>query len=123
MKKTLLFITIAVIFAFVFSDAVFHEIANAQTSTTGKASPTPTVSVVSTSPTVKPTPPTINDDDEVIRVDTELVNLNIRVVDRNNRPINNLQQKEFKIYRRRQSSADRFFLEIRSSNQLCNCRR
>ena len=34
----------------------------------------------------------------IIKVDTELVNLNVRVVDRNNRPINNLQEGEFKIY-------------------------
>ncbi len=47
-------------------------------------------------PTVKPTPKT--DDDEIIRVDSELVNLNVRVVDRSNRSINDVQQKDFKIY-------------------------
>lgn len=53
-------------------------------------SPTP-------APTIKPTP-RIDDPDEIIKVDTELVNLNIRVIDRNNRPVNNLQEKEFKIF-------------------------
>ena len=50
------------------------------------------------SPTVSATPPKIDDPNEIIRVDSELVNLNIRVVDRNNRPINEIQQKDFKIY-------------------------
>lgn len=49
------------------------------------------------SPTLKPTP-TINDDDEILRVDSELVNLNVRVVDRSNRSINDVPQKDFKIY-------------------------
>ncbi len=47
-------------------------------------------------PTVIPTPK--SDDDEVIRVDSELVNLNVRVVDRSNRSINDVPQKDFKIY-------------------------
>jgi Ca-activated chloride channel homolog len=51
------------------------------------------------SPTVTPRPaPTIFEEDVVERVETELVNLNVRVVDRNNRPINNIQQSEFKIF-------------------------
>ncbi|MEJ7847612.1 MAG: VWA domain-containing protein [Pyrinomonadaceae bacterium] len=50
-----------------------------------------------TSPTPVPTPE-IDDPNEVIKVDTELVNLNVRVIDRNNRPINGLQQSEFKIF-------------------------
>ncbi|MEO6654453.1 MAG: VWA domain-containing protein [Pyrinomonadaceae bacterium] len=55
-------------------------------------SPTP-------SPTATVTPkPKIDDPDEIIKVDTELVNVNVRVIDRNNRPINNVQEKEFKIY-------------------------
>lgn len=50
-------------------------------------------------PTVTPRPaPTISEEDTVEKVETELVNLNVRVVDRNNRPINNLQQSEFKIF-------------------------
>jgi Ca-activated chloride channel family protein len=40
----------------------------------------------------------IDDSDEIIKVDTELVNLNVRVIDRNNRPINTVQQRDFKIY-------------------------
>ena len=48
--------------------------------------------------TVSPTPPVIDDSNEIIKVDTELVNVNVRVIDRNNRPINNIQQREFKIY-------------------------
>jgi len=55
--------------------------------------PTPTPTPA---PTLNPTP-RIDDPNEVIKVDTELVNLNVRVIDRNNRPINNVQQKEFKI--------------------------
>src|SRR5205085_6689375 len=52
-------------------------------------SPTPTPVA-----TAKPTP---DESDEVIKIDTELVNLGVRVVDRNNRPVNNLQEKDFKI--------------------------
>ncbi len=58
--------------------------------------PTPTPVTVTAKPTPTPTP--FDDPNEVIKVDTELVNLNVRVVDRNNRPINDLQQKDFKIY-------------------------
>ncbi len=53
--------------------------------------PTPLPSI-----TPKPTP-RIDDPNEIIKIDTELVNLNVRVIDRNNRPINNVQEKEFKI--------------------------
>lgn len=55
------------------------------------ASPTPTPSAA---PTIKPTP---NPEDEIIKIDTELVNLNVRVIDRNSRPVNNLQEKDFKV--------------------------
>ncbi|HUR99763.1 MAG TPA: VWA domain-containing protein [Pyrinomonadaceae bacterium] len=55
-----------------------------------KAGATPT-------PTPKPGP-TIREEDIVETVETELVNLNVRVVDRNNRPINNVQESEFKIF-------------------------
>ena len=57
------------------------------------AIPTPTPPALGP-PTPKPTPEVI----ETIRVETELVNLNVRVIDRNNRPINNITQKDFKIY-------------------------
>jgi len=56
--------------------------------------PTPAATPVLSTPTPAKTP---NPDDEIIKIDTELVNLNVRVVDRNGRPINNIQQKEFKI--------------------------
>ena len=56
------------------------------------ATPTP----LSTRPSVSPTP-LLDDPNEIIKIDTELVNVNVRVVDRNNRPINRLQQKDFKI--------------------------
>jgi len=55
--------------------------------------PTPTPS-----PTVKAPTPTPNPDDDVIRVEAELVNLNVRVVDRNNRTINDVPEKDFKIF-------------------------
>jgi Ca-activated chloride channel family protein len=54
-----------------------------------------------TTPTPPATPlpaPTIREEDIVEKVETELVNLNVRVVDRNNRPINNVQESEFKIF-------------------------
>jgi len=47
-------------------------------------------------PTVTPTPEA-TPDDEPLKIDTELVNLNVRVVDRNNRPVNSLQEGDFKI--------------------------
>ena len=51
------------------------------------------------SPTATPVAaPTIREEDIVEKVETELVNLNVRVVDRNNRPINNVQEREFKIF-------------------------
>lgn len=57
-----------------------------------QVSPTPT-------PEAEPSPtPKIDDPNEIIKVDTELVNLNVRVIDRNNRPINDVQEKDFKIY-------------------------
>lgn len=59
-----------------------------------QASPTPTPT-----PDVQPSPtPKIDDPNEIIKVDTELVNLNVRVIDRNNRPVNDVQEKDFKIY-------------------------
>ncbi len=63
--------------------------ANAKTGSAPVSTPTPPT-VATPSPT--PTP------DEIYRVDTELVNLNVRVIDRNNRPINDISQKDFKIY-------------------------
>jgi Ca-activated chloride channel family protein len=63
-----------------------------------KASPTPTPSAPKLSTPVPTPSSTPLDDDTPIRVETELVNLNVRVVDRNGRPINNVQQKDFKIF-------------------------
>lgn len=64
-----------------------------------KAAPSPTPSAPRLStPTPVPTPAAPNPEDEIIKVETELVNLNVRVVDRNGRPINNIQQKDFKIF-------------------------
>ncbi len=58
-----------------------------------KATPTPApVTTAASTPAPTPTP------EEIYKVDTELVNLNVRVIDRNNRPINDIQQKDFKIY-------------------------
>ena len=63
-------------------------------STVEAKAPTPTPT-----PTATPNPtPRIDDPNEIIKVDTELVNLNVRVIDRNNRSINNVQEKEFKIF-------------------------
>ncbi|MEO8572961.1 MAG: VWA domain-containing protein [Pyrinomonadaceae bacterium] len=62
----------------------------AQQASTGRAKASP-------SPTPIPTP-TIREEDIVEKVETELVNLNVRVVDRNNRPINNIQETDFKIF-------------------------
>ncbi len=64
---------------------------------TPSPSPTPVASPKLSTPTPVPTP-RIDDPDEIIKIDTELVNLNVRVIDRNGRPVNNIQQKEFKIF-------------------------
>jgi Ca-activated chloride channel family protein len=64
---------------------------------TPSPSPTPSTAPKLSTPTPVPTPK-IDDPDEVIKIDTELVNLNVRVIDRNGRPINNIQQKDFKIF-------------------------
>ncbi len=69
--------------------AITAESTNRQTRNEVKPTPTPSVS---------PTPPKFSVEDTPIVIDTELVNLNVRVVDRNNRPINGLQQSEFKIF-------------------------
>src|SRR5690606_32464299 len=61
------------------------------------ATPTPTPSAAVKTPTPSPTPDVLNSD-EVIKVEAELVNLNVRVVDRNNRTINDVPEKDFKIF-------------------------
>lgn len=98
MKRNLFLIS--VVLTFIVSNSFVQTNVNAQTSTASgsvKATPPATPSPI-VSPAAKATPPTLKEEDEIIKIDTELVNLSIRVVDRNNRPINNLQQKEFKIY-------------------------
>lgn len=69
-------------------------LASASAQTTATTHPKLTVS-----PTPTPAPkPTIEDDDEPIRIDTELVNINVRVTDRNGRTINDVPERDFKIY-------------------------
>lgn len=60
-------------------------------------------------PTPAPTPPSLKEEDQIVKVDTELVNLNVRVIDRNNRPINNLQKNEFKVYENGELQQIEFF--------------
>lgn len=85
----------------------FSSISSDGTATAQSKMPSPKVSAT---PTPTPAPPklatetptpnpiaAITDPNEVIKVETELVNLNVRVLDRNGRPINSLQQREFKI--------------------------
>jgi Ca-activated chloride channel family protein len=60
-------------------------------------------------PAATSTPPTLKDEDQIYKVDTELVNLNVRVIDRNNRPINNLQKNEFKIFEDGEQQQIEFF--------------
>lgn len=89
MNRVFLIVSLAA-FAFIFPIASSRVGAQVP-----KPSPTP---LQTSTPTASPTPPVIDDSNEIIKVDTELVNLNVRVIDRNNRPINNVQQREFKIY-------------------------
>jgi Ca-activated chloride channel family protein len=100
MKKLLFFISIAFVLTLTVANQLMirTDAAVRLNFTNGIASPTVTPSPAASASAIKPTPPTIKDEDEVIKIDTELVNLNVRVVDRNNRPINNLQQKDFKIF-------------------------
>lgn len=74
-------------------------VSRAQTNQTNERSRQAPSATPPTVLTPVPTPPPLPiEEDEIIKVDTELVNLNVRVVDRNNRPINNIQQGEFKIF-------------------------
>jgi Ca-activated chloride channel family protein len=68
---------------------------------TATATPTPTSTTTVTpnvTPSPSPTPDAPIEDNEVLRIETAEVNLTVRVVDGNNRPINNLNQTDFKIY-------------------------
>src|SRR5688572_392769 len=100
MKKIVFVISIALIAMGLLIDLPTGRSARAQSAT-----PTPTprstaaaVAPALRTPTPSPTPPQIDDPNEIIKIDTELVNLNVRVIDRNSRPVNNIQQKEFKIF-------------------------
>jgi len=91
--KRFYFLGLAAFLAFFFVSELLPIATSAQSSVNSVtlAKPTPT-------PTVAPRPaPTISEEDIVEKVETDLVNLNVRVVDRNNRPINNIQQSEFRI--------------------------
>src|SRR2546423_6831309 len=58
---------------------------------------TPAKSPASVAPTIVPSPSPTPED--IIKIDTELVNLNVRVIDRtSNRPVNDLQPKDFSIF-------------------------
>jgi len=81
---------------FISSDLTRGQAQINSASSTVKVTPPSTPAISPTAP--KPTPPILQEDDEIIKIDTELVNMNVRVVDRNNRPINNLQEKDFKIF-------------------------
>lgn len=84
MKRTALILSVAA--------AVACALVGFKTSAqTSKPAPAPTPAPAATA-TPKSTP------EEVIRIDTELVNLDVRVVDRNNRPVNTLQEADFKVY-------------------------
>ncbi|MDQ3801212.1 MAG: VWA domain-containing protein [Acidobacteriota bacterium] len=98
-KKTNIFL---LVFGLILATAAFafltHPKAQAQTSNqTSRPNATPTPRTTNPSPATSPTPD-IESDDEPIRITTELVSLNVRIVDRNNRPINNVQQREVKVY-------------------------
>jgi Ca-activated chloride channel family protein len=102
MKKILFVSCVSVLSIFAMSPASAALRTQAHSLAIFTASPTPTPAKTTLSPsavrpTGNPTPPLLKDDDEIIKIDTELVNLNVRVVDRNNRPVNNLQEKDFRI--------------------------
>ncbi len=100
MKRRFLLILPAILSLLLISVFFKTTSADAQTDTANRdrqVSPQPTPTP-SPNAAVSPTPPKIREEDEIIKVDTELVNLNVRVIDRNNRPINNIQQSEFKIF-------------------------
>ncbi|MET0753731.1 MAG: hypothetical protein ABWZ66_10180, partial [Pyrinomonadaceae bacterium] len=100
MKRKNLYI-LALVFCFALAGICFNFLtANAQTNNKTSQTPTPKPSVSATppkiaSPTAEPTP---EEDNEKLVIETEIVGLNVRVIDRNNRPINNLQKDEFKVY-------------------------
>lgn len=95
LKPSALVVTFLAIAAISTTISLTADAAGRQSAATNPT-PTPSASVKAT-PTPTPTPDVINSDD-VIRVEAELVNLNVRVVDRNNRTINDVPEKDFKIF-------------------------
>src|SRR5215212_8441457 len=94
MKRVYFLGLLALISLFFVSEFSHDSVSAQQTSAAATEKPKATPTLVAT-----PTPgPTIREEDIVEKVETELVNLNVRVVDRNNRPINNIQESEFKIF-------------------------
>lgn len=93
-RTALIAVSVLLIAGFLFSR--YDGVVDAQTKMPSP-SPTPVAAPKLSTPTPSPTPK-IDDPDEIIKIDTELVNLNVRVIDRNGRPINNVQQKDIKIY-------------------------
>lgn len=90
MKKIALILSVAATAAgFLFSST--HE----ARVTAQAATPTP---LSTATPAPKPTTPVMDDENTIIKVETELVNLSVRVIDRNNRPINNIQEREFTVF-------------------------
>lgn len=76
------------LFAVLFALGIFAGFSRTVDSqTAAKPSVTPT-----------PTPTPIPEEEGIVKVDTELVNVDARVIDRFSRPINGLQQSEFKVY-------------------------
>jgi Ca-activated chloride channel family protein len=66
--------------------------------------PAPAPPKLRTQPTAEPDAPAQDGtgqevgDDEVVTIDTSLVNLHVRVIDRNNRPINDVDKSDFRVY-------------------------
>ena len=90
MMKRVYFLALIVLISLFFASEFLPGSAQAQQAADSKAKANPTATPVPT--------PTIREEDTIEKVETELVNLNVRVVDRNNRPINNVQESEFKIF-------------------------
>jgi Ca-activated chloride channel family protein len=92
MKKLLLVLTVALAAA-----GALVKTTERVTASGFMPTPTPSPTAIAT-PSPSGTPIVrIDDPNEIIKIDTELVNLDVRVIDRNNRPVNGLQQNDFKI--------------------------
>lgn len=87
---------VALGFFFSFSDRI-AVLAGAQSTNADRTRTTPTPTP-SADPAASPTPPKFDDPNEVIRVEAQLVNINVRIIDRNNRPINDVSQKDIKVF-------------------------